>query len=199
MKPNINPKIFLISGSAGAGKDSVLRVLKRKKDLYYVITTTTRGPRKEESQGNPYYFIPKDKFLELINTGGLLEYENVYSNHYYGVTKKEVENAFNSNKPIIWQIEYRGFRNIIKMFPGQVVSIFILPPSLKIARQRMERRKGDSPTIIEERLELAKKEIVASKEYDHTIVNKENKLDETVTEVLQIINQETDKKIKDIK
>jgi len=199
MKPNINPKIFLISGSAGAGKDSVLRVLKRKKDLYYVITTTTRAPRKEEGQGNPYYFIPKEKFLELINTEGLLEYENVYSDHYYGVTKREVENAFNSNKPIIWQIEYRGFRNIIKMFPGQVVSIFILPPSLKIARQRMEKRKGDSPTIIEERLELAKKEIVASKEYDHTIVNKENKLDETVTEVLQIINQETDKKIKDIK
>ncbi|MEA3273654.1 MAG: guanylate kinase [Patescibacteria group bacterium] len=199
MKLNIKSKIFLISGSAGAGKDSVLKILKRNTDLYCVITTTNRKPRKTERQGNPYYFISGEEYAELIKKNGFLEYENVYSNYYFGVTKQEIEKAFKTGKPIIWQIDYRGLRNIIKMFPNQVVSIFILPPSLKIARQRMNKRQGDSSTIIEERLELAKKEIVASKEYDYTVVNKENKLAETIAEVLQIINQETGKNLKFIK
>jgi guanylate kinase len=184
-------KIFLISGSAGAGKDSVLKILKRKDNFYFVTTTTTRKPRKGESQGNPYYFISKNDFLKTIEEDGFLEYKNVYSDYYFGVTKKEIEKAFQSNKNIIWQIDYRGFKKIVKIFPQQTISIFILPPSLKIAKQRLEKRKGDSQKIIKERLALAKKEIKASKKYNYIVVNKEGKLKETLTKILDIINKES--------
>ncbi len=187
----MNQKIFLISGSAGAGKDSVLKILKKRGDFYFVITTTTRMPRKKESQGDPYYFIAKNNFLELIKKNGFLEYENVYSDYYFGVTKKEIEKAFQSDKNIIWQIDYRGSKNIMKMFPTQTVSIFILPPSLEIAKKRMENRRGDSKKIIEERLKLAKTEIEASKKYDYRVINEEGELEGTVSKILNIIQKES--------
>lgn len=186
----MKPKIFIISGSAGAGKDSVIRLIKEKrKDLHWVITTTSKQPREDESQGNPYYFITKEEFLNLVENNGFFEYENVYGDNYYGMTKKEIESACASGKNIIWQIDYRGHRKIRKILADQIVSIFILPPSLEIAEKRIRSRSNIDEEFVRERLELAKKEIAAASEYDYTVVNEENRLEETVKRVEEIIDE----------
>ena len=188
---NENPKIFVISGSAGAGKDSVLAAIQEKNlNLYWAITTTSKEPRKDESRGKPYYFISKEEFQELIRQDGFLEYENVYDDKYFGMTREEIEKALESGKNILWQLDYRGYRKIKKIFPGQTISIFILPPSLEIAEKRIRNRSTIDEDFIKERLELSKKEFKASKEYDYAIINEEGKLDETIEKVLEIIKKE---------
>jgi guanylate kinase len=184
------PRIFIFSGTVGAGKDSVLEAIRKKrKDLYWAITTTSKQPREDESQGHPYYFISKEKFLKMVSENEFLEYQNVYGEKYYGMTKTEIELALKKGKDIIWQIDYRGHRTIRKIFPKEITSIFILPPSLTIAKERILRRSQVSAEFVQERLALAKKEIKASVEYDYQIVNHEGKLKETVEEVLKIIKK----------
>jgi guanylate kinase len=188
-------KIFFISGSVGAGKDSVLKGL-RKADptLHWAITTTTRKKRKGEKEGEPYYFMSEKDFFNLIKKDGFFEYENVYSDKYFGMTKKEIKEALKKKKNIIWQIDYRGYNNVKKKFPkDQTVSIFILPPSQTIAKERIIKRAGgESPEIIKERFELAKREIKASNNYDYQVINEENKLKETIQKVIAIIKKETE-------
>ena len=186
----MKPLIFIISGSAGAGKDSVIKGIKaRRQDLLWAITTTSKQPREDESQGNPYYFITKEEFLQLVRDDGFFEYENVYGDNYYGMTKKEINSALDSGKNIIWQMDYRGYRKVRLILPHQIRSIFILPPSLEIAEKRIRKRGSIDEAFVEERLELAKKEIAASSEYDYTVVNEENCLPETVAKVLAIIDE----------
>ncbi|MBD3245125.1 MAG: guanylate kinase [Candidatus Moranbacteria bacterium] len=185
------PKIFIISGSVGAGKDTILRQLKQKRDdLYWAITTTSRKPRSGEIEGQSYYFISPEKFRELINRDAFFEYENVYADKYFGMTRKEINKALQENKNIIWQIDYRGYNTIKDKLGGRIVSIFILPPSLEIAKKRIQKRSRENKAFIEERLELAKKEIEASKNYDYRVINKEDQLDKAVEEILKIIDKE---------
>ena len=186
----MKPTIFIISGSAGAGKDSVIRKIKeRRQDLRWAITTTSKQPRGDESQGNPYYFITKKEFQNLVNKDGFFEYENVYGDNFFGMTKTEIHEALHCGKNIIWQMDYRGMRKIKHLFPGSLVTIFILPPSLEIAKTRIEKRSNVTAEFVSERLELAKEEIAASTEYDYAIVNEEDRLDETVDKVLAIIDK----------
>lgn len=186
----MKPKIFIISGSAGAGKDSVIKKIKESRsDLRWAITTTSKQPRDDETQGNPYYYISKKEFQRLIQEDGFLEYENVYGDNFFGMTRIEIQKALDSKHNIIWQMDYRGMRKVKPLFPDSIITIFILPPSLEIAKTRIEKRSNVSPEFVQERLELAKKEIEASKEYDYAVVNEEGRLEETVDKVIAIIDK----------
>ncbi|MBD3238398.1 MAG: guanylate kinase [Candidatus Moranbacteria bacterium] len=196
-KPNKSKaKIFVVSGSVGAGKDTILRAIyRRRSDLYWAKTTTTRQPRPGETQGNPYYFISKSAFQDLIAQDKLFEYENVYADHYFGMTKSEIKQALKQDQNIIWQIDYRGYNTIKRkyknLFQDRLVSIFILPPSIKVAEQRIRQRSQLPEKIIKERLELAKKEIQAGQDYDYTVINKQGRLNLAIDDILAIIDQET--------
>jgi guanylate kinase len=177
--------LFIISGPSGVGEDSVIKGLEKCLPIEKVITTTTRKKRLNESQGNPYYFVSVEKFKKEIAKNRFFEYTQQYNNQFYGVTKKEIKRVINSGKIGIWKIEYKGVIAAKKLLP-QVIAILIAPPSLKILKQRLLKR-GESEEFIQQRIGYTKEWLRHKDIYDYQVINKENKLPETVDRVKEII------------
>jgi len=181
MKPNI----FIISGPSGAGEDSVIEGLKKYFDIERVVTTTTREMRPGESQGQPYYFISKEEFKKSIESGEFFEYAEEDNNNFYGVTHKEIERAKNSNKIVIWKVDYRGVLNLKKVLP-KIPAILINAP-LDIIEKRIRDRGGVSEEFIQERIKYAQGWAKNKNAFDYIVENEEGKLDEAVLKIAGII------------
>ena len=182
-------KLFVISGLSGAGKDSVVDGLKEAGlDYTRVITATTRSMRTGESEGNPYHFVSVEKFKEMIENKEFFEWARVYDN-YYGNSKKVVNEALASGKPVILRIDCQGAKTIKEKIPETCV-IFIVPPSIEILEARLRKRGTDSEEVIRRRLVEVEKESQTPDLWDHVIVNEEGKLAETVEKVKKIILKE---------
>ena len=176
---------FIISGPSGAGEDSVIEGLKDKIKYERVITTVTRGKRIGEREGFPYYFVSRKKFESMINKDAFIEWADVYGD-YRGATKKEIERLNKKNALALWKVDFQGVETIKKKIPG-VLSVLILPPSLKVLEERLIKRKTDTPETIKKRLPFTKKWLKQRKSYDYTVINEENKLEETIDRVLRIL------------
>ncbi len=162
-------ELFILSSPAGGGKTTISEILiKELPNLKRVITCTTRKPRPDEKDGVDYYFLTKEEFERRIKKGEFLEYAVVHGN-YYGTPKKEVEEELNKGYDLLLVIDVQGMRQI-KKNRKEVVTIFLLPPSIEELIKRMEKR-GDSEEDIKRRMETAKKEIPAWKEYDFVVIN----------------------------
>ncbi len=186
-------KIFIISGPSGVGEDSVIKELKKTMPIEQVITTTTRQKRNGEKQGNPYYFISEKKFEQGIKNNEFFEHTQHYNNQYYGVTKQELQRIEKiqkiKNKIVIWKVEYKGVIKIKKQMGKRIIAIFIAPPSINTLKKRLEKR-GDDKKIIEERSSYSKEFLKHKNNYDYIVVNKENKLNQTVAKIKHIIEKE---------
>lgn len=179
--------IFIISGPSGAGEDSVIEGLRKYFEIERVITTTTRGMRQGESQGNPYYFISREEFLEKISNNQMAEHAEEYNANLYGVTEEELNRVSNSKKIGIWKIEYKGVMTAKKKFP-EIKSIYISAPSLEILCQRILKRDPDvSKKYLDERIEYTKEWIKHENIYDFKVVNEEGGLGNTIEKVAEII------------
>jgi guanylate kinase len=185
--------IFIISGPSGAGEDSIIEGLKKYFDTERVITTTTRKMRHGESNGHPYYFISPDEFEEKINNDALAEYAQEYNDNYYGVTRNELERVGQCGKVGLWKIEYKGVITARKKFP-EIKSIYIAPPSLEILKQRIMRRDNVSEEYINERMVYTLEWMRHEDIYDYKVVNEENKLDDAIRQVADIIQNNIDEK-----
>jgi guanylate kinase len=183
-------KLFIISGPSGAGEDSVIEGLKKFLPIERVITTTTRKMRPREYNGSPYYFISKEEFEKKIKKNELFEYAQEYNDQFYGVTRKEIERVVNCGKIGIWKIEYKGATAIKKIMP-EVVSIFIMAPTLEDIERRLLKR-GASKECIKERMIYTKEWLKHKDIYDYEVINHENKLNEAIDEVKNIILKECD-------
>ncbi|MBK3332183.1 guanylate kinase [Persephonella atlantica] len=162
-------ELFILSSPAGGGKTTIANLLiKEIPNLKRVITCTTRKPRTGEKDGVDYYFLTEDEFKKRIEEGKFLEYAVVHGN-YYGTPKEEVEKELSKGFDLLLVIDVQGMLQI-KSKKSDVVSIFLLPPSLDELIKRMENR-GDSPEEIKKRIETAKKEIPQYKRYDYVVVN----------------------------
>ena len=181
-------KLFIISGPSGAGEDSVIGGLEKFLPIERVITTTTRKKRSDVFAEDPYYFISKEEFKKGIAENKFCEHTQHYNDQFYGVTKKEIKKAIKSDKIGIWKIEYKGVIAAKKLFP-QIVSILITAPSLEIMRQRLLKR-GESEEFVRERMNYTKEWLKHKDIYDYEVVNYEEKLDETVEKVREIILKE---------
>jgi len=179
-------KIFIISGPSGVGEDSVIEGLRKYFDIERIITTTTRQMRPGESQGNPYYFISQEEFQEKINNDELAEYAQEYNDNFYGVTKEELNRVNSCGKIGLWKIEYKGVITAKKKFP-EIKSIYIAPPSLEILKRRIMKRDNVSEEYVNERMEYTKEWMKYEHIYDYKVVNEENKLDDAIVEVANII------------
>jgi len=182
-------KLFVISGLSGSGKDSVIDGLEKAGlDYTRVITTTTRSPRSNESQGKPYYFVSEDEFKKMISKNELFEWAIVYDN-YYGNTKKAVTEAMEKDKPVILRIDVQGAETIKKIIPETKV-IFLTVSSLDIIKKRLEKRGENIPDDIEKRMRKTEEEMKDLDKWDYVVLNKQGKLKETIKEVKNIIKQE---------
>jgi len=185
----VKPKrghLFIISAPSGAGKTTLAKaVLQQFTDMLYSISYTTRKPRAEERDGVDYHFISKQDFKKGIKKGRWAEWAEVYGN-YYGTSTEFIEKSLSSGCDILLDIDVQGTLQILKHYPDSV-TIFILPPSVKALRKRLEMRASDSKAVIEKRLENAGNEMAQKKMYRHIIVN--DKLFAAIEEISAIFKK----------
>lgn len=182
-----NGRLFVISGPSGCGKDAILKcVLSKLPDVFFSISSITRPMRKNEIPGEKYNFISLDEFEELIKNDGLLEY-NEYLGNYYGTPKKPIVDAIENGREAIVEVDVNGAANIRKINPD-VVSIFILPPSLEELRNRLIARGTETEDIVKKRLMSARDEIARADEYDYIIIN--DCLEDAVDDFISIIKSD---------
>lgn len=173
----LSPKgtLFVISAPSGAGKTSlVARSLKDNPQLSVSVSHTTRPPRPGEQDGVNYHFVSKEQFEAMIADGQFLESATVFDN-YYGTSQKEVEDRLNAGEDLILEIDWQGAQQVRKQIKS-LVSIFILPPSISVLKQRLSDRGQDDKVVIERRLAEAREEISHYIEFDYLVVNDEFEL-----------------------
>jgi guanylate kinase len=161
--------LFIISSPSGGGKGTLIKeVLQTVANIGYSVSSTTRPMRDGEENGRQYFFLSRAEFEERIRQGDFLEYAEVHGN-YYGTSKKQVEEMTNRGIDVILEIDVQG-AEIIREQVDQV-SVFILPPSYEVLRQRLISRQTDSMEVISLRLENAKEEVERFIEFDYVIIN----------------------------
>jgi guanylate kinase len=176
--------LIIVSGPSGSGKSTVASsVLEALPGIVFSISYTTREPRRNEKNGVEYNYVTKDEFERLLHAGELLEWATVYDN-YYGTSRRFVDEALERGQDVLLDVDVQGAHTIKGKRP-EAVTIFILPPSYKILRERLERRALDKRYVIEQRLKIACQEVAYYRNYDYLIINDE--INQSVAELKAII------------
>ncbi|PWL47373.1 MAG: guanylate kinase [Clostridiales bacterium] len=179
-------KLIVISGPSGAGKGTVIKqVLRRKDNVALSVSCTTRAPRPGEQEGVDYYYVSKEKFAQMIEEDGFLEYESFFDNSY-GTPEEPVRKQLAQGINVILEIDVKGGMNIKKKVP-EAELIFIAPPSMEILRSRLVGRKTETPDQIEKRTKRAFEEMQYQEQYDYVVVNDD--LQQAVQQVIDIIEK----------
>ncbi|MBO7611211.1 MAG: guanylate kinase [Elusimicrobia bacterium] len=176
--------IIIVSAPSGAGKTSICDALiKSDKNIVYSVSTTTREPRKGEKNGREYFFVNDSEFKKMVKKNMFVEWAKVHD-HFYGTSKKVLEQTINKGKDILLDIDVQGAVKIKKQYKNALM-VFITTPSLKILKERLIKRNKDSMEVIKRRIENAKKELTYLPKYDYLILN--DKLDKSIEEAKSII------------
>jgi len=164
--------VLILSSPSGAGKTTLTRMLlqDRRLDLTLSISVTTRPRRTSEVDGIHYRFITQRQFEAMRDSGELLEWAQVHGN-FYGTPRQPVEELLAQGRDALFDIDYQGTQQVRQKMPTEAVTVFILPPSMKELRARLERRAEDSPETIEKRLDNARNEISRWAQYDYVLIN----------------------------
>ena len=162
---------LVLAAPSGAGKTTLTRaLLAREPDLTLSISATTRAPRPGEHDGTHYHFVSQERFDVMVATGELLEHAGVFGRSY-GSPRAPVEAALAAGRDIVFDIDWQGSRQLRTALPGDVVSLFVLPPSLAELDRRLRGRQGDSAAEIARRMARARDEMSHAPEFDHVLVN----------------------------
>lgn len=161
---------YVVAAPSGAGKTSLVRALVNSlENIKLSISYTTRPPRSSDIEGVDYHFVNEEKFQKMISNQQFLEYAIVYDYHY-GTSREWVLKELNKGIDVLLEIDWQGARQIRQQF-SQTISIFILPPSMKVLYERLNKRNRDNVAIIRDRMEHARSEITHYHEFDYLIVN----------------------------
>ena len=180
-------KLLVLSGPSGVGKGTILsELMRRRADMCFSVSATTRQPREGEVDGVNYFFVTKERFEEMIRNDELLEYAQFVSNSY-GTPRAYVEQQLDKGMNVILDIEVQGARNIVNMIPD-AVSVYVIPPSYEELEKRLRGRGTETEEQIQGRLKTAMEEARAADFYRYIIVN--DNLDEATNELDAIITAE---------
>ena len=185
-KKNNTSNLIIISSPSGAGKTSITKkLLEIYNNLSLSVSVTTRKKRDNEVEGEDYFFVSYKEFEELVANNSLLEYAEVFGN-YYGTPRKFVLDKLKQRKNIIFDIDWQGAREVSKHKEFNIITFFILPPSIESLKTRLINRGLDPEDIIYKRMFQAKTEISHYKEYDYVILN--DNFIEAVDKIKKIID-----------
>jgi guanylate kinase len=181
--------MLILSSPSGAGKTTLTRMLLQKQELDFKlsISLTTRKRRSSEADGIHYHFIDQEEFARRRDAGELLEHAEVHGN-CYGTPRGQVEATLSQGRDVLFDIDYQGARQVREKMPRDVVTIFVLPPSMRELRARLERRAEDSQDTIAHRLENARHEIGRWADYDYVLINDD--IQKTFDDLLAIVRAE---------
>ena len=180
--------LLVISSPSGTGKTTICKkLLEYDKNIHLSVSVTTRKKRKNEVEGVDYYFRSKKDFLNLKSENAFIENALVFEN-YYGTLKSEVLGQLNNGIDVLIDIDWQGTRQITKAMRGNLIKIFLLPPSINELKKRLSLRNSDSTKEINFRMSNALKEIKHYNEYDYVLVN--NNLDNTFQNIVKILEAE---------
>ncbi len=180
--------LLILSSPSGAGKSTLSRKLMDwDQDLSFSVSATTRSPRSGEVDGREYYFKTRDEFQAMVKDGQMLEHAEVFGN-FYGSPRGPVETAMTQGRDTLFDIDWQGGQQIKQAMRGDVVSIFILPPSIAELESRLRGRAQDSEEVIAQRMAKSQAEISHWMEYDYVIVNRD--LEAAFGELVTILQAE---------
>lgn len=164
--------LLIVSGPSGVGKGTVSKALLEGSNgqMTFSVSATTRQPRPGETHGVDYFYVTKEEFCRMIDSGEFLEYMNVFGRNYYGTPRKYVEEQLEMGRDVLLDIDVNGAMNVKKNYP-EAVAIMLAPPSMKELRRRLESRATETQEVIERRLAEAKSELMHMGEYDFVVVN----------------------------
>ena len=167
-------KLIIISAPSGTGKSTIISwLMKEHKELNlaYSISCTSRPPRGAEQNGVDYFFLTPEEFRHRIENNEFLEYEEVYTDRFYGTLKSQVDNQLEAGQNVVFDVDVKGGVNIKKFYGDQALSLFIQPPSIAELRRRLEGRATDSPDVIDQRIARAEFELTFAKKFDKIVIN----------------------------
>jgi guanylate kinase len=180
--------MIVLSSPSGAGKSTISRrLLEQEPDLTMSVSATTRSRRPSEVSGRDYHFITREQFDRMVRNGEFLEHADVFGNGY-GTPREPVELALKAGRDILFDIDWQGTNQLSAAMPRDLVSIFILPPSIQELDRRLRTRAQDSDEVVAKRMAMAHGEISHWAEYDYVLVNDD--VEKCLGEVKSILTAE---------
>ena len=177
--------MLVLSSPSGAGKTSISRrLLATDPELVMSVSATTRPLRPGEVEGRDYFYVDAPRFRQMIDAGELLEHARVFD-HYYGTPRAPVEDALDSGRDVLFDLDWQGTRQLAEHGDRDLVRVFILPPSTAELRRRLTTRGRDPAEIVERRMAQVLEEVSHCSEYDYVIVNED--LETSIDEVRSIL------------
>ena len=167
-------RLIIFSAPSGSGKSTIVQWLMKEHpelNLCFSISCTSRAPRGTEQNGVEYFFLTPEEFRKKIQNDEFLEYEEVYTDRFYGTLKTQVEKQLQLGQNVLFDVDVKGGVNIKKYYGERALSIFIQPPSVEELRKRLEGRGTDSPEAIKNRLAKAEYELSFAPQFDKVVVN----------------------------
>lgn len=162
--------VFIVAAPSGGGKTSLVKDLTSSlADIEVSISHTTRACRPGEKDGEAYYFVTEQQFIDMVNEGAFVEHARVF-NHFYGTSFAQINARLHAGIDVVLDIDWQGAAQIRRLYPN-AVSIFIVPPSLDVLRQRLQDRRQDNDDVISRRMQQAQDEMGHFSEFDYLIVN----------------------------
>ena len=189
--------MFVIEGPSGTGKGTICKeLLRRDKNIKFSVSVTTRKPREGETDGVDYYFVTDEQYDEFLAQDAFYEYVDSQYGSRYGTLRSEVDSFINVGQDVLFDMDWLGARQMKEKARDDIVTIYLLPPSIKELRQRLENRGTDSKEVIEKRMSMILDKMSHWDEFDYVIVNVD--IEETVTKIQKIISGERMKRVRQV-
>lgn len=179
---------MIFSAPSGAGKTTIVHyLLGQQIGLEFSVSACSRDPRPNETHGKDYYFLGVEGFKKAIEDGSFIEWEEVYTNNFYGTLRSELERIWNDGKAVIFDVDVVGGLNIKRIFGEHALAVFVQPPSYEILEERLRGRSTESEEKINMRLAKAKQELSRVSEFDYVLLNDD--LEKACAEAKTVVQQ----------